>query len=378
MHQLGAGRAELPQNWIPISEPWLGEEETSLVLECLRSGWISARSPFVGRFERAFADRCSVGSAVAVASGTGALHLIAHALGIGPGDEVIVPTLTFVATANAMAYTGARVVLADSEPDTWCVDPVEVERNITARTKAVVGVHLYGHPCNAPVLADMARRHGIALIEDAAEAHFSEIGGRPVGSFGAAAAFSFYANKTITTGEGGMVTTDDLELAQRIRYLAGNAQDQPGRYFHSEVGFNYRLTGLQAAVGLAQLGRADAILGAKQQIAAWYDHYFRGVSGLTRPPRVPGFRSTYWLYSILVGAEKPGARDALIDSLAKQGIETRPFFEPLHRLPPYKDEVRRYPVAEDICERGLSLPSFPKLTQDHIRRISEAVIDGLA
>ena len=258
-------------------EPWIGRPELARVVRCVKSGWISSIGAEIGEFEARFAALCARRFGVATSNGTTALHLALAALGIGPGDEVIVPALTFVATANAVHYTGATPVFADADPVTWNVDPAAVAKSVTRRTRAILAVHLYGQPADMRALASTARRAGAVLVEDAAEAHGARYHGRPVGSLGAVACFSFYGNKMVTTGEGGMVLTSDAKLAARLRLLRDHAMSPKRRYYHTEIGFNYRMTTLQAALGLAQLDRFEEICRRKQRIAAWYRDGLRGL-----------------------------------------------------------------------------------------------------
>jgi perosamine synthetase len=346
---------------LPVAEPFLGEEELRYVSECVLSGWVSSAGTFVRRFEELFAERCGVEHALAVSNGTAALHVALAALGIGPGDEVIVPALTFVATANAVVYTGATPVFADSEPVTWNVDPEAVAAAISPRTKAIVAVHLYGHPAEMDAILAAAR--GIPVVEDAAEAHGALYRGRPVGALGRVGTFSFYGNKIVTTGEGGMVVTDDAELAARVRLLRDHGMEPGRRYWHPVLGFNYRLTNLQAALGVAQLEKLDQILAAKRRITERYAAGLRGLPGLVLPPEEPWARNVHWLYSILVDD-----RDAVMDGLEAAGIESRPFFTPLHQQPLYASG-ERLPVAEGLAERGLSLPSAVTLAPGEIDRV---------
>jgi len=358
---------------LPVAEPFLGEEELRYVSECVLTGWVSSAGKFVGRFEELFAERCAVDHAVAVSNGTAALHVALVGLGIGPGDEVIVPALTFVATANAVAYTGATPVFADSEPATWNVDPEAVAAAVTPRTRAIVAVHLYGHPADMEALLAVANEHALPVVEDAAEAHGARYKGRPVGGLGAAGTFSFYGNKIVTTGEGGMVVTNDGGLADRIRTLRDHGMEPGRRYWHPVLGFNYRLTNLQAALGVAQLEKLDDILGAKRRIAERYAAGLRGVPGITLPPDEPWAESVYWLYSILVDPAEFGLdRDAVMGALDAAGIETRPFFTPLHRQPLYATDAS-LPVAERLAERGVSLPSAVTLAPLEVERVVETL-----
>jgi perosamine synthetase len=358
---------------IPVAEPLLGERELQYVTECVVTGWISSAGSFVTRFEELFAEFCEAPHAVAVSNGTTALHLALAALGVGRGDEVIVPTLTFVATANAVAYTGATPVFVDSEPGTWNIDPAEVAAAITARTKAILPVHLYGHPADLDAILGAADERGIPVLEDAAEAHGARYRGRRVGAIGAAGTFSFYGNKTITTGEGGMVVTRDGDLAERMRVLRDHGTTPGRRYHHERIGFNYRLTNLQAAVGVAQMEKVEEILAAKRRIAERYRRGLEGVAGLTLPPEAPWAENVHWLFTLLVDEQAFGrSRDDLLARLAGEGVETRPVFPPVHRQPAYATG-QELPVAESLAAAGLSLPSAVTLSDDDVDRVVESL-----
>jgi perosamine synthetase len=287
------------------------------------------------------------------------------ALDIGPGDEVILPALTFVATANAVSYTGATPVLADVHPDTWCIDPDDVERRLSAHTRAVLAVHLYGHPADMTALREICDGYELHLLEDAAEAPGAYWAGRPVGSLGDMAAFSFYGNKIISTGEGGMVTTNDAHLAERLRLLRGQGQDPERRYWHPVIGYNYRMTELQGAVGLAQTEDFALHLQARLRV---HDAYRRFAPGLCWQGQARRAEPAYWL-NVALFAE----RDAVAAALARAGIETRPVFYPLHHLPPYADlgPPGAYPVARHVSARGLCLPSHAGLTAEDVHGICE-------
>ena len=357
---------------IPIAEPSLGEEELKSVTEAIRSGWISSKGKFIPEFEEKFARYCGVKYGVATSSGTTALHLALVALGIGPGDEVIVPTLTFIATANSVGYSGARPVFADSHPDYWCLDPERIEEAITPRTRAIIPVHLYGHPCDMDAITDMARRHDLYIIEDAAEAHGAEYRGAKVGSFGDIACFSFYGNKIITTGEGGMCLTNNEKLAEKMRILRDHGMNPERRYWHDTIGFNYRMTNMQAAVGVAQLEKLDKFMEKKRQIARWYAEGLRDLAEkrlLKLHPEMPWAKCVYWMYSILVEDGFGISRDELMQRLAEKGIETRPLFYPIHIMPPYKNNDG-FPVAEEIAGKGINLPSGVSLTRRTIKKIT--------
>jgi len=364
-----------PPRRIPVGEPALVGHEREYVLDCLDSTWISSTGAYVERFEAEFARFCGTAHAVACANGTAAVHVALLALGLEPGDEVLVPALTFVASANPVRYCGARPVFVDSEPVTWNVDPARLEAAITARTRGIVAVHLYGHPADMDAILDVAARHGLWVLEDAAEAHGASVRGRRVGSIGRAAAFSFYGNKILTTGEGGMVVTDDAELAARARLLRGQGQE-PGRpYWFPTLGYNYRLTNVAAAIGLAQLERVDWHLGRRREIAGWYRDELAGVEGLELSPQEPWAQSAFWVFCAVLDEERFGPRDGAIAALAADGIETRPFFYPLHTLPIYAAEHRGgpLPVAEDLGRRGLNLPSSARLTREDVAYVAASL-----
>ena len=359
--------------WIPVAEPLLGERELQYVAECVLTGWVSSAGKFVKRFEEVFANFCGARYAIATSSGTTALHLALLALNIGPSDEVIVPTLTFIATANAVTYTGASPVFADSDPYTWTIDPKQIEAAITSRTKAIIPVHLYGHPADMDPILDIAGHHNLAVVEDAAEAHGACYKGRRVGIFGDVGCFSFYGNKIITTGEGGMVVTNRSDLAERVRILRDHGMSFGRPYWHSALGYNYRLTNLQAAVGVAQMERVEEILAAKRRIGQAYRNALNGITTLRLPPEAPWAKNVYWLYSILVDENtSPMGRDALMIELKNRGIETRPLFSPVHTQPVYSTG-RCLPIAERLAVQGLSLPSGVTLSSTEIQRVAETV-----
>jgi perosamine synthetase len=347
----------------PVAETRLVGNERRYLAECIDTNWVSSRGPFVTRFERAFAPEAGCEYAVACANGTVALHLALAALGLGPGDEVIVPAFTMIATANAVRYTGAEPVLVDAEPVHGNIDPERVDAAIGPRTRAIVAVHIYGHPANMHRLRAIAGARGLALIEDAAEAHGAELGGARVGGMGTAGTFSFYANKIVTSGEGGMVTTNDAALERVLRRLRDHAFDPERHFWHEYLGFNYRMTNLQAAVGLAQTERLAEIVAARRRLRALYDERLRAIPGLELPGEDDGARSVFWMYAIRVGAAFGASRDELRRHLAARGIETRTFFVPIHIQPVYFERFRgrRFPVAESLCRNGLYLPTSEAL-----------------
>jgi perosamine synthetase len=361
----------------PVAETRLAGNERRYLAECIDTNWISSRGPFVTRFERAFAREAGCAYAVACANGTVALHLAVAGLGLGPGDEVIVPAFTMIATANAVRYTGAEVVLVDAEPVHGNIDPERVEAAITPRTRAIIAVHIYGHPADMRRLSAIAAVHGLALIEDAAEAHGAELDGRRVGGLGRAGTFSFYANKIVTSGEGGMVTTNDAALERVLRRLRDHAFDPARHFWHEYLGFNYRMTNLQAAVGLAQTERLDEVVAARRRVRALYDARLRALPGLALPREDPCARSVFWMYALRVGAAFGVSRDELRRRLAERGIETRSFFVPIHAQPIYFGRFRgqRFPVAEALCREGLYLPTSEALGEDDIDWIAGEIAD---
>jgi perosamine synthetase len=358
---------------IPVAAPVLGEKELEYVTDCVRSGWVSSLGEYVRRFEREFAAYCGVRYGVATHNGTVALHLVLAALGIGPGDEVIVPTLTFVATGNAVAYTGATPIFVDSEPVTWNIDAALAAQAITPRTRAIIAVHLYGHPADMDPLRALADEHGLTLIEDAAEAHGARYKGRRTGSLGDVAVFSFYGNKIITTGEGGMVVTDDAALVERCYFLENQAKSKENPYWHAEIGYNYRMTNVQAALGVAQLERIEEFIAARLRTVAHYDVRLAEVAGITRPPCAEWADNVYWMYTILIEDGFGLDRDTLMARLRQRGIETRPVFYPLHCLPMY-DRGQKLPIAEEIARKGLNLPSGSALTPEQVDAVCDALI----
>lgn len=357
---------------IPVFEPWLSEQVRRYVLDCVESGWISSLGEYVPRFERAFSRFCGTAYGVATANGTTALHLALATLGIGPGDEVLVPDLTFVATANAVRYTGATPVLVDVDPATWGMDPDQARRKLTPRAKAILPVHLYGHPVDVDPLLDLARRYGLWVVEDAAEAHGARYKGRRVGGLGHLGCFSFYGNKIVTTGEGGMVVTDDPALAEQLAFLRDHAMDPKRRYYHPTVGFNYRMTNIQAAIGCAQLETIDEILDRRRRIAEAYTRGLKGIPGLGLQPRADWAEPVCWMASVLIEEGFGRDRGEVIAGLRERGVDSRPFFVPLHELPPYRAEAR-YPVAEALGRQGLNLPSGTRLTPEAIQTVCGAL-----
>lgn len=362
---------------VPVFQPVVGQEEIDLVVAALRSGEISGTfGRYLGEFEERFAAYCGCKHGVAVSSGTTALQLAVAAAGIGPGEEVLLSASTNIATALAVIHNGALPVPVDSEPETWNIDTRLIERLVTPRTRAIIPVHLFGHPVDMDELMTIARRHRLLVIEDCAESHGAKVRGRMTGGFGEMGCFSFYANKVITTGEGGMVVTNDDRMAERMRLLRNLAFAKP-RFRHEAAGFNFRMTNFQAAMGVAQLGRIDRIIAEKRRVAGAYNHYLKDVRGLQLPAEKKWAFNVYWMYAMVVKPEFGRSRDELADALQAAGIETRTFFCPMNQQPcllERKDfRPPACPVADAIWERGLYLPSTYTLSEETIRRIADAI-----
>lgn len=361
--------------WIPVSEPLLDGNEKRYVLDALDSNWISSSGKYLTAFEETFARFCGASHGVACINGTAAIHLALAALKIGPGDEVIAPDFNLIVAANMIHLTGARAVFVDVDRATWCLDPARIEEKITPKTRAILVVHMYGHPADMPAILEIAGRRKLRVIEDGAQAHGSEVNGRRVGALGDAGCFSFYSNKNLTTGEGGMVVTRDAGLAERCRLLRNQAFTAT-RFHHEEMGFNYRLTNLQAAIGLAQVERAEEKIELRRRVARVYTGLLQGTADLTLPPEAPWARSTFWMYGILIGPRFGRSRDEVMKLLAERGIETRAFFHPMHRQPMFRGQVAgEFPVSADLGERGLYLPSGLGLTRDQQERVVKTLLD---
>jgi perosamine synthetase len=371
---------------IPVNEPRLGDRELEYISECVRTGWVSSGGRFINEFEERWAAYCGRRYGIAVSNGTAALQLAVACLGLQPGDEVILPTFTIVSCALAVIYNGGVPVVVDSEPRTWCLDVHQAEKKITHRTRAIMPVHIYGHPVDMDPLLDLAERYGLAIIEDAAEAHGaeylstrngSESGWRRCGSFGTLSCFSFYANKLITTGEGGMVLTDDPQLAEKARSMRNLCFQSDRRFYHEALGYNFRLTNLQAALGLAQLERMDQIVTHKRWMGQEYTRRLRDITNLELPVEEQWARSVYWMYGAVLCEEVDMDASELGRRLRDHGVETRPFFLGMHEQPAFHLRGlflgERYPVAERLARRGLYLPSGSALTEDQLEHVCEAV-----
>lgn len=362
--------------WIPVSRPDLSGQELTYVSKAVQSSWISSSGEFLERFEAEFARACGVGHALAVTNGTLALYLALAALRIGPGDEVVVPSLTYIAPVNAVRYVGATPVFADIDPATWCLDPDAVEACLSPRTAAILPVHLYGQPADMIRLGAIARKASLVVIEDAAEAPFAALEGRPTGSLGTVGTFSFYGNKVVTAGEGGAVTTQDPALAERMRLLRGQGMHPHRRYEFIEVGFNFRMTNVAAAILCAQLERSRHLLTDRWRVYRTYERRLAWSPLLELQADLPRVKRSPWLFPVLF--PDPTTRNAAAEHLLALGVETRPFFPPVHRQAPYLELARaqgsELPVTDDIAGRGLSLPTFVGLSDDQIARITNGIL----
>lgn len=361
---------------IPIMEPLLTGNELAYLTDCIKTGWISSQGSYVKQFEKMFAEFCNMPYSLAVSNGTVALHLALKTLGIGQGDEVIVPDITFAASINAVIYTGATPVLADITRDTWTMEISSLERVITKKTKAIMPVHLYGHPCQMDEIMRIAKKYNLLVIEDCAEALGSKYKEQPVGSFGEAATFSFFGNKTVTTGEGGMLLFKEKKDYEKANLLRDHGMSKQKKYWYEEVGYNYRLTNLQAAVGVAQMERVETLIQAKRKLAARYNSIFSKQKGIILPQEKSWAKNTCWLYTVIIEKEFGMTRDELISKLLKNGVETRPVFYPLHAMPPYKKFVGKnssFGNSIYVSDCGISFPSSVTLSENELNNIEKVV-----
>jgi perosamine synthetase len=361
---------------VQVAMPHMTRHEFRSLLDAFISGWISSRGPYVQKFEEEFSRFVGVRHGVAVSNGTVALHLALVALGIGPGDEVIVPDLTFAATINAVLYCGATPVIVDVDRQTWCMSLESVKRACTAQTKAIIPVHLYGRPAEIGPIAEFARSRRIAVVEDCAEAHGARYGGRAVGQFGDVSCFSFYANKIVTTGEGGMCLTDSQELATSLSVLRDHGMSPDRSYWHERVGYNYRITNLQAAIGQSQLWRVNEVLQRNARIAQLYQEALEGIPGVRFPPALPDeYEPVVWMACVQVPADK---RLPLMRAAHEAKIETRPFFHPLSNLPPYEKYGRVCPNSVELSATGVNLPTSSAVDEQIVERVARVFHDTLS
>jgi perosamine synthetase len=361
---------------ISVASPVLSGNELPYVVDCIKTNWISSQGKYVKQFEEMFKNYHKGREALAVSNGTVALHLALVVLGIGPGDEILVPNFTFAASVNAILYTGAIPVLVDIDKKTWNIDEEKIEAKITPKTKGIMPVHIYGHPCDMSTLIKIADRYNLKIIEDCAEALGSMYKGEPVGCFGDVATFSFFGNKTITTGEGGMVLFKRQEDAAKAALLRDHGMQKDRRYWHQFIGYNYRITNIQAAIGVAQMEQLEKFVAAKRQIAKRYNQVLNKIDFFETPVEKKDCINSYWLYTFLVKPNAPFQRDDLIEFLSLQGIETRPVFFPIHMMPPYINfgKAEELTVSMAVSEHGISLPSSVNLTESEIEHVVSAIL----
>ncbi|MGB6489738.1 MAG: DegT/DnrJ/EryC1/StrS family aminotransferase [Steroidobacteraceae bacterium] len=364
-------------DFIPVASPDLGEAEERYAVDAIRSTWISSSGHYVNTFEKVFAELCGAKKAASVVNGTAALHLAIEAAGLKPGEEVIVPSLTYVATANAVRYAQGVPVFVDVDPKTWCMDPELIEAAISPRTKGIIAVDLYGHPADMDRINEVASKHGLWVMEDAAEAHFARYKGRVTGSLADLTVFSFFGNKIVTCGEGGAITTDDPEIDGRIRLLRNQGMDPNRRYFFKVVGYNYRLTNVACALLCAQLERREWLINRRREIYRRYRERLAEVPGVGLQPVAPWAEVTPWLFCATIDARRFGhTRDEVMAALQQQRIETRPFFIPVHQLPMYAPAHRggSLPITETLAATGLNLPTFSGMSDAQVDRVCAALI----
>jgi perosamine synthetase len=367
---------------IPVNQPLLNGREKELLMECIDTGWISSDGPFVAEFERRFASFIGADQGIAVCNGTAALETALYAAGIGPHDEVIMPAFTIISCALAALRLGAVPVLVDAEPETWNMDVSQVEARITPRTRALMPVHIYGHPVDMDPLMAIADKHGLLVVEDAAEVHGAEYRGRKCGSIGQVSAFSFYANKIVTTGEGGMVLANDPQMAARARSYRNLCFRPEKRFYHTELGYNFRMTNLQAALGVAQMERIEEFIGIKRRLGAYYRERLSGLDGVKFQVEKPWAKTVYWMYCIELDPKLGLSAQDLMARLGRKGIGTRPFFLGLHQQPALHRlglfEGERHPVTERLARQGLYLPSGLALTEAQVDEVVAALREALA
>lgn len=352
---------------VALAQPQLNGNEYNYLMDAFLSTWISSTGKYITQFEKDFAEYCGVQYGVATSNGTTALHLALTALGIGTGDEVIVPDITFAATINAVIYTGATPVIVDISEDSWNIDPDEIEKALTTKTKAIIPVHIYGQPCDMGVICDIARRNNLYVVEDCAEAHGAEWNHKRVGSFGIISCFSFFGNKVITTGEGGMCITDSRELNDKMRILRDHGMSKERKYYHEYIGFNYRMTNMQAAIGVAQLEHIDKILEWRFEIEEKYRRIFEGIPEIqVQRNDLPDRKKITWLVSVLVDEE---VRDVIIQRLKAHNIDARPFFVPLSEMDIYKQYAGNCVRSKSLSRRGLNLPTTFEMDEEKIEKI---------
>jgi perosamine synthetase len=361
---------------IPVCKPWLPGNEKKYVQECMDTNWISSAGRFIGEFEESFSSYCGSKFGISCTSCYAALHLACMAIGLKKGDEVIVPTFTMSAPLVAVTQTGAKPVLVDCRKDTWNIDEDQIESKITERTKAIIAVHIYGHPCEMDKIMEIAKKHNLVVIEDAAEAHGAEYNGKRCGSIGDIGCFSFFGNKILTTGEGGMAVTNNLEYADKMRRFRNYAFQIP-RFLHHDLGANYRLTNLQAAIGVAQTENAQMLVEARRSVGLRYNKLLKDIKGIVLPVELERCKNVYWMYGVVLEDEIKIPREEFVELLREKGVDTRDFFIPMNKQPVFLDGRMEnapdcsdsYPVAEKIGRRGFYLPSSSNLSDEEIELV---------
>ena len=367
---------------IPVSTPLFISNEKKYVVKCIDSGWVSSEGPYVKEFEERFAKFCGRKYGVAVSSGTAALEVAMGALGLKSGDEVIMPTFTIISCPLAVMQYGLIPVFVDADPQTWTIDTAKIEEKITKRTRAIMPVHIYGHPCDMDPILRLAKKYHLKVIEDAAEAHGAEYKKKKCGSFGDISCFSFYANKIISTGEGGMVVTDSKAYAEKAQLLRNLGFDKERKFIHETLAKNYRMTNLQASLGVAQTRNIQKLVAMKRKIGAYYTKKLQGIPGVQLPVEMPWAKNVYWMYGIVLDESTGYTAETLMSALAKKGIGTRHFFYPLHLQPTLNKRGIKsrgeYPVATRIAKQGLYLPSGLGLQNREIDQVCQAVANALS
>lgn len=360
---------------IQLDAPNIGELEKQYLNKCIDSTFVSTFGPFIGEFEDKFSQYVGTKRAISTQSGTAAIHLALHELGIGPGDEVIVPVITFIASVNPITYVGATPVFVDIDPSSWNMDPEKVEKAITKNTKAILPVHIYGNPCDMAAITEISQRHGIPIIEDATESLGASYHGKMTGTFGSMACFSFNGNKVITTGGGGMITTDDEKLADHMKFLVNQARDESKGYYHPEIGFNYRMTNLEASLGLAQFERLPEFLQKKKRYSEIYREILTGVKGIEFQEEYPDSISSWWLSSIKINHPTKDIPQ-IQKELKEKAIPTRRIFVPITEFPPYENyKKEEYPNSYELYEKGLNLPGSTLNSEEQVEFVARSIVD---
>jgi len=358
---------------IRLAEPVIDGNEMKYLQDCIKTGFISSVGPYVKKFEESFSKFCGARYGISASNGTVALHLALESLGISSTDEVILPTFTMIAPANAISYTGAKIKLVDADLKTWNINTNLIEKAITKKTKAILVVHIYGHPVDIDPVLEIAKKHNLYVIEDAAEAHGAQYKGKKVGGFGHVSCFSFYANKIVTTGEGGMVITNSKKIAESSKELRNLAFDKERKFRHKRVAYNYRITNLQAAVGLAQMERINKFIARRRKNAKIYNEIFSKIDSIQTPPEEKWAKNVYWMYSIIVKNQK--IRNEIMNKLKKQGIETRVMFLPMHLQIPFKKYYfkTKFPISEKLSKTGFNLPSGNNLNDSQVENVAKKI-----